>query len=52
MSSRDEVETINMSKQSTKQIDPLKILIDNASEFRATIFHGTSKIEEPRFLLR
>ena len=43
MSSGDEVKTINMSKQSTKQINPLKILIDNESEVRATNFHGTSK---------
>ena len=43
MSAGDEVKTINMSKQSTKQINPLKILIDNESEVRATNFHGTSK---------
>merc|ERR1712163_17824 len=43
MSSGDEVKTINMSKQSTKQINPLKILIDNESEVRATDFRGTSK---------
>ena len=41
MSSGDEVKTINMSKQSTKQINPLNILIDNESEVRATNFHGT-----------
>ena len=43
MSSGDEVKTINISKQITKQINPLKILIDNESEVRATNFHGTSK---------
>ena len=31
MSAGDEVKTINMSKQSAKQINPLKILIDNES---------------------
>ena len=52
MSSGDEVKTINMSKQSTKQINPLKILIDNESEVRATKFHRTSKMVGPTFLLR
>ena len=43
MSSGDEVKTINMSNQSTKQINPLEILIDNKSDVRATDSHGTSK---------
>ena len=49
MSSGDEVKTINMSKQSTKQINPLKILIDNESEVRATNFHGTQKFRDLNF---
>ena len=32
-----------MTKQSAKQINPLKVLIDHDTDVRATNFHGTSK---------
>ena len=43
-SSGDDVKTINMtSSKMSKQIVPLKILLDADSEIRATNFHGTTK---------
>ena len=42
-SSLDSVKTINMFNPTTKKIRPIKILLDNDSEVRATNFHGTSK---------
>ena len=39
----ESVETLNMTKQSAKQINPLKVLIDHDTDVRATNFHGTSK---------
>ena len=42
-SSFDEVKTIHMFNPTTKKIRPIKILLDNDSEVRATNFHGTSK---------
>ena len=42
--SNDEVKTINMlSSRMSKQITPLKILLDDDSEIRATNFHGTTR---------
>ena len=42
--SRDDVKTINMlNSKMSKQITPLKILLDDDSEIRATNFHGTTK---------
>ena len=38
-----DVKTINMFRQTKKQIKPLKIILDSDSEVRATNFHGTSK---------
>ena len=43
-SSGDDVKTINMvNSKTSKQVLPLKILIDADSEIRATNFHGTTK---------
>ena len=42
-SSFDEVKTIHMFQATTKKIKPIKILLDNDSEVRATNFHGTTK---------
>ena len=43
-SSGDDVKTINMlNSKMSKQITPLKILLDDDSEIRATNFHGTTK---------
>ena len=39
----ESVETLNMTKQSAKQINPFKVLIDHDTDVRATNFHGTSK---------
>ena len=42
--SGDDVKTINMlNSKMSKQITPLKILLDDDSEIRATNFHGTTK---------
>ena len=42
--SGDDVKTINMlNSKMSKQIIPLKILLDDDSEIRATNFHGTTK---------
>ena len=42
--SGDDVKTINMlNSKMSKQITPLKIILDNDSEIRATNFHGTTK---------
>ena len=42
--SGDDVKTINMvNSKMSKQVLPLKILIDDDSEIRATNFHGTTK---------
>ena len=42
--SESDVKTINMtSSKMSKQIVPLKILLDADSEIRATNFHGTTK---------
>merc|ERR1712074_537136 len=42
--SGDDVKTINMlNLKMSKQITPLKILLDDDSEIRATNFHGTTK---------
>ena len=44
-SSGDDVKTINMlNSKMSKQITPLKILLDDDSEIRATNFQGTTKI--------
>ena len=42
-SSLDSVKTINMFNPTTKKIRPIKILLDNDSEVRATNFHGTTR---------
>ena len=43
-SSGDDVKTINLlNSRMPKQITPLKILLDDDSEIRATNFHGTTK---------
>ena len=42
--SGDDVKTISMlNSKMSKQITPLKILLDDDSEIRATNFHGTTK---------
>ena len=42
--SEEDVKTINMkSSKMSKEIVPLKILLDADSEIRATNFHGTTK---------
>ena len=42
--SGDDVKTINMlNSKMSKQLTPLKIILDNDSEIRATNFHGTTK---------
>ena len=42
--SQDDVKTINMlNLKMSKQITPLKILLDDDSEIRATNFHGQTK---------
>ncbi len=42
--SGDDVKTINMlNSKMSKQLTPLKIILDNYSEIRATNFHGTTK---------
>ena len=42
--SRDDVKTIKMlNSKMSKQITPLKILLDDDSEIRATNFHGQTK---------
>ena len=42
--SQDDVKTINMlNSKMSKQITPLKILLDDDSEIRATPFHGQTK---------
>ena len=42
--SGDDVKTINMlNSKMSKQLTPLKIILDNGSEIRATNFHGTTK---------
>ena len=44
--SQDDVKTINMlNSKVSKHITPLKILLDDDSEIRATDFHGQNKRE-------
>ena len=38
-----DVKTINLIQQTSKQIKPLKIILDSDTEVRATNFHGTSR---------
>ena len=51
--SGDEVETIKIiNSKMSKQITPLKILLDVDSEIRATNIHGTTKTGRTMLLIK